>query len=498
MFRQVLSTTPLYNEIANDYFSNVKGEEFQEDCTFVSTMRALVSPRMPEGDTVSIAYRSAGFSINSLENKTVVELMESCGMDCPNYLENGECFIFSLTHCSDNNIKTLQKLKQDFTKAFSGWRIVDKVEAFFKKTFSAICFIKPETKNFIIFVDNLDLRKLHYLQCGILAYLPWYFEPAKGVTDQEMELIYSLREKSSEKYESCIAEYAKQFNFRELRIKKLLAGFEHKFEELEMAKIERDLEDVIRRIRNYNETLGQFLTSKRTLESQLLGLERKIASVENESEIMDYFLLNKNIVLETLVDTEMVFSTKGYVSYYDEDAAENAISNHHSYIYRPKGNPCNNIIPEEDMEMLMRAIFLDRKLRMKFCSCYKFVMGGNITPIKYHNYNSAEFGDCTPNTHIDRYACIGNYERTINELLQDNNYIGAIEQCIASTVSLNFSDACVMKEFMARLYGIGDRSVNTRCIELPDGTVVKPKEAIEYLKAQEELAEEKDGEESNG
>lgn len=43
---------------------------------------------------------------------------------------------------------------------------------------------------------------------------------------------------------------------------------------------------------------------------------------------------------------------------------------------------------------------------------------------------------------------------------------------------------------MNRIYGIGDSSVNIRCIELPDGKVVMPKEAVEWLKEQEPQTQE--------
>ena len=85
---------------------------------------------------------------------------------------------------------------------------------------------------------------------------------------------------------------------------------------------------------------------------------------------------------------------------------------------------------------------------------------------------------------------MGNYSATINQLLKDNDYIGAIEQCIASCKSLNFGDSTVMEEFMLRLYGISDQHVNIRCIELPNGEVVTPKNAVKWLREQEGVSSE--------
>ena len=143
------------------------------------------------------------------------------------------------------------------------------------------------------------------------------------------------------------------------------------------------------------------------------------------------------------------------------------------------------------MRMLMTAIFLDQKLRIRFCAAYKFNMNGSVSAVSRYSFG-AECRDCTPNTHIDRFSCLGNYQRSINELLKHHDYIGAIEQCSASCKSLNFNDSPVMQEFMRRMYGISDYqdTINTRCIELPDGTVVTPVDAINWLKAQEVQADE--------
>jgi hypothetical protein len=492
MFRQVLTKTPLVNEIANDYFTNIRGKDYQGDVSFVSTLRALVAPRMSDDDSITVWFSCSNHAKDRIESNSVRNLLDSVGTDL-DYLHTGDIYIHNLTRNSEDNAVMIQKVKEKLTKEFPAWKAIEKVETFFRKAFSVCCFINPEKKNVILFVDSMDIRKYHYLQCGILAFLPWYFDPEKGVSEQEMELIKSLREKTSEKYERCIAEIASKYNFRELRIKKLLTGFETKYEEAEVRQVENTIGDLIRKINDYNDIIGDYLRQKADYEIRRAGLQKKIAEGSEDSEIMDYFLCNKNLVLESISDTTMTFSTIGYVTYFDEDEAENVIDNPDSYIYKPNGRGCNNIIPSEDMEMLMKAIFIDQTLKMRFCSSYTFNLRENVRANRDHDYSAIEFRDCTPNTHIDRYSCMGNYERVINEMLMEHNYIGAIEQCMASTVSLNFSDGCVMEEFMRRMYGISDYSVNIRCIELPDGKVVEPKEAIEYLKSQNTQEGEENG-----
>lgn len=487
MFRQVLSTTPFCNDIADDYFANIKCTPFQSDNSFVSTIRALVAPRMTDGDNISIKLRTVGYSgEHDIDRLLKVDNVYIDEMGC------GEGVLCNLNGRNQNNAAMIEKLKKDFVQTYSNWKIIDKVESFFRKTFSTVCFVNPGNKNFIVFVDNMDIRKYHYLQCGIPAFMPWYFDPEQGISEEEMELIKSLREHSSQKYEACLAKMAEQYNFREMRIKKLLNGFESRFDKAEIKNIEYSLSDVIRKINDYNERIGECLKQKRDYEVRMLGLKNKIAEGSGESAMMDYFLCNKNIHLISINDESMKFCTTGYVSYYDEDEAEILIAKPTSCIYKPGGSSREDIIPAKDMELLMRAIFLDRALKMKFCAAYKLDLTGNVEACSSYNYGT-DFSDCTPNTHIDRYACMGNYQRIINDLLIDHDYIGAIEQCMASTISLNFSDSCVMEEFMRRMYGISDYNVNIRCIELPDGKVVEPKEAIEYLKSQNAQEGEENG-----
>lgn len=241
----------------------------------------------------------------------------------------------------------------------------------------------------------------------------------------------------------------------------------------------------MREIQRLNDSIGQYLRQQRDYENQLLGLEMKIQQSDGDSEIMEYFLCNDHLVLVDVSDTTMRFVARDRLTYFDEDFARRVIDNDGSYVYRPDGRGCNNYIPAEDMKMLMEEIFLEQRLYVRFCAAYEFQLEGNVRALMGYSYGS-EFREYMPNTHIDRHSCLGSYSKTINECLRRHNYIGAIEQCIASCKSLNFGDGIVMSEFMSAMYGLSGYQANNRCIELPDGRIVTPKEAIEYLKQEKE------------
>lgn len=483
MFRSIIRSSPLVDDTANEFFKNIKGRSYHEDVSFLSTLRALVAPRMEEEDSIYLNFGSSLYSARDVANNSASGVI---GEICSDYevYEPGVIYVHSCRGAQDGSYACLELLKSDFCKKFPEWQRLEKVTDFYRKQFLVMCFINPAIKSVAIFVDNLDLRKLHYLQCSIFAFLPWYFDPAQGVNEVEMELINSLREKTSEKYQSVIAKIASQYDFRAIRIRRLLRGFESKSDKIELNALRSEISNQLTMIDRLNRQIGDCLKSKSQFELKLLGLESRIASEGEESEIMDYFLCNQKLVLLSVSDNAMRFGVKTYIEYFDEDMAESMINNKHSYIYYPDGNDGSNYIPPESMKKLMKAIFVDQTLKIKVCAAYEFNLTGSVNPIQYYGFGY-DFNDCIPNPHIDGYRCLGNYTRTINELLVHRDYITAIEQCIASAKSLNFGDSPVMNLFASSLYGLDDDNYNNRCIELPNGDVVNPTGAIAWLEEQE-------------
>jgi hypothetical protein len=479
MFKTPMGNNALYNDATNNFFNNITGASYRGDISFVSTLRALVFPRMAHGEHISVQF---GRSTHSAEHigttesnrmvKTICEYMPS---------ENGSIYIHSFARTTqEDNFACLELIKSSFNKTYSGWKRLDKVTDFFRKQFYVVCFVHPEQHRVALFVDRLDLRILHYLQCAIFAFLPWYFDPKAGVSEIEMELIESLREKTEEKYIDCLNRIAEKYDFRTENIKRLLKGFEINFEKAEKESLTASIADIQRQISDLNRRIGQCLKSKNEKEISLLGIETRMASATEDSEIMDYFLCNKKLSLDYVEDTSMTFVVKDYYTYFDESMAKSMIENGSSYIY--SGYEGLDIRPEA-MKKLMLAVFVDQTLRIKCCAAYCFNLYGEVEGISHYNFRNFDCSEYMPNIHIDEYRCLGNYNTTINTLLSERNYIGAIEQCVASCKSLNFADSTVMREFMNVMYG--ESRYNNKCIELPDGKVVTPKEAISWLEEKE-------------
>lgn len=494
MFRKLISRSPLVGQGADEVFENIKASSWNNDVSFAATLRALLASRIPKGESIYMTYGSSHHSALTIKQVDKTAAIRALGgRFVGEAMDDGGIYIhyFDSTKKEDNDA-SFAIVNEYFTTQYPEFTKLEKVTEFYKSVMDVLCFVNVQHKKTVIYVNGLTVPRYHYLQCGILAYLPWYFDKEKGVTKQEMELIESLRKNKADDYERIIEEIASKYDFRSEAIKRRLRGFETRLDKKKAEDLRSIIEDTVEEINNYSEAIGKLLAKNSERECMLLGLEQKIIdNRENGGEMMDYFLANKRLNLVSVNDDTIRFTVKDYLTYWDRDMAEEIISNRRSYVYYPGGNDMSEKIPADDMEMLMRSIFVDEKLKIKFCSAYDLQLYGRVRGIGgfQYDYNCS---DAMANPHIDFYECLGNYTQVFAELLKDRDYIGAIEQCIASCKSLNFGDSIVMSRFMETLYGLRSEK-NNKCIELPNGTVVDPKRAIVWLTADKNGEEVKNG-----
>ena len=481
MFANDITNTPLVTPAANVYFENITGDYYAADASFLTTLRALIAPRIDDKDRVHVRFGRSNYSKEAMRTHSDEAILNAMLGHYHLSRNTGTIAVHNIHSDKESNQATFELVERSFTNEYKGFHRLEKVKAFYKKSFNVDCYINPEAKNVILFVENLNTKKMHYLQVSILAFLPWYFDADAGVSELEMELLHSLREETPDNYMKCIERIASGFDFRSGSIRRMLAGFESSFEKAEVENVRHQIRGIDREIRDLNSRIGELLGDRNNRCIRLLGLENKIADGGEDSEIMEYFLCNKKLYLENVDGPTLRFAVKDYLSYFDREMAERTINNRRSFVYRYTN--CNGMTAD-DIKKLMTEIFVkdDPALKIKVCAAYQFNLNGSVSPCSDHDY-SREFDDSMPNMHIDEYSCMGNYGREINNLLAERNYIGAIEQCIASCKSLNWGDSPVMGSFMEEIWGEGHR--NVKCIELPDGQVVTPQGAIEWLNEQE-------------
>ncbi len=477
MFKEKIASSPFCTEIADRCFSNITGDHFMGDVSFLTTLRALLAPRISENDTFYISVTRTTFSLDGTESVSGSKLAQdilNCTDPRPNSLSIHLC-------CNSNPIANENCVAAVYNNAaevlLADWVRVDKVTAMFKqRKFATACFINPKIRSGIVFVSGGDMRRYHMVQASIPVFLPWYFEADKGngLTEEEFTLVSLLyNSKEATDYVSLISEMAGKFDFRAAKIRQELCDFENKIDERRKEDTKRIIQNTNNEIASLNASIGQKIRFKNEQNIILLGIEAKIAqNKEKDSELMNYFLHNSRLVLESVSNTSITFAVKDYILFFDEVNAQKSIDNKNSYVYNSRGG-----ISGEDMALLMKSIFVEQTLKLRTCAAYRLTIGEGIDPMQHYSFDADEYDGYMPNTHVQEYGCLGDYTEYLNTLMSNSDYVGAIEQCIASARSLNFGDQTVMSRFVSNLY-----SDSYRCIELPDGKVVVPSEAIAWLK----------------
>lgn len=462
MFQDCLCSTNLCNDVMHSDLSPITGDNYSGDVTFVSTLRALLLRRMSKDDHVRLM-------LNRDPSGTDIR----CAFSIP----DGTIYILSVNH----NLELFDKI-ENYCEGTDGYRLISKVSIFYKKSFRVLCYVNYENGSVVMFVEDLDLRKWHYLQCSIVAFLPWFFEsgdPQKGLTESEIDLIKSLRYKTSNRYKTCLCKIAEEIDVRKFRITQLLSGFEKRISESEIQRLDSKISYNDSRIFDLNRKISELIKENNNHKTMVLGFKGKMKT-ETESELMEYFIHNHDLFLDEVYENEITFAVKAYCENYDEDAALSMVDNTHADIYDVADNRGYD---RNDAKKLLHAIFIEQKLRFKFCAAYHICIGGEVSGIRGYQPTSG-YNDCIPNDHINSYACLGQYSMYINECLSRCDYIGAIAQCIASCRSLNFCDSAVMDRFAETFF-----TNSGKFIELPDGNMVTVIEAIEWLKNKEKELE---------
>lgn len=193
MFKTSITSTPFTSEAANSFFQNITGSYFGNDCSFLSTLRALVAPRIKEDESVYLTFGSTNYDGNTIRN---VPAERAVSAICSSYQMNasGALIVHSFNADQNSNLACMQIVEDKFTSIYPEYHRLDKVKAFYRKSFNVDCYINPDKKSVIVFVDNLDVKKMHYLQVSILAFMPWYLNQDDGLTEDELALMQSFEQ----------------------------------------------------------------------------------------------------------------------------------------------------------------------------------------------------------------------------------------------------------------------------------------------------------------
>lgn len=503
MFTREITGLTLTSQVANDLFSNIKGDSFGNDVSFLATLRALLYKRVPEQESIFLRYIYSNYSAEDISIASKKDCVRA-------FLRNthilrgdpGQIVVHSFYGSGDANEAAMQTLDEGIKILGDGYTALPDIDKWMEQhgnTRSRI-FINNKLKNVIIFISDINIKRWHLIQSLIPRYIPWYFENAP-LEEDEVVLLRSLTKRYAPDYEKLIQDFSKRFDFRSQNIRRQLAGFEDYFERNKLQETRRDIENVRGYLLDLETSFADYYRRLNELSIQELGLIEKLSNTQNEqdSEFLEYFLCNKSLNIVSVNGGRIEFIVTTALSNYDPDLFDSTIKKKgKSFFYRhyqTKNPYANKEMTDDRIERLMNAIFRDELLKLRVCAAYRLdFANGNYNALQNYSFPADILRDHTPNQHIQHYACLGNNQTYIRKAMLARDYVGAVSHCCSSASNINLTESNTGTFFMENICGNNPGNI----IQMPDGSTKTPLEAVLWLEEQEavKLAKEEKKEEA--
>lgn len=480
--------------IADSVFPNIVGDSFENDATFLATMRVLLGRRIPNTKRISFYYSSSSIPSYRALTYTSDDVYVKTIRINP---DPDAIFLHALTS-SDNtsNERMLSLVEQRATE--DGFSVNQDLMRFFAERFATIrVFTRESTKTTLIYhAGPMSIKVFHLIQTMFPRYAKWYFDPAQNtnLTQEEKVFLKSLASQhSSREYEEYVELVSKTYNFREVAVRNVVAGYKNKIMQAQLSNTQRELERMMERIQGMLREYHDLLDQKYHKEIFANGLMAKLNEPDENDELLQYFLTCDSLHPVKVRDKSIEFIVQSHIQNFSPDLYECARTNDNSYFF--SGYNTSEFFRDKNRRRkLLDAIFSDDPvLKIKVCGVYFLEIGGYVQTNSGYHY-PADHDDFMPNPHLHRFACLGGHESLINKCLDNNDLIGAVSQCQASVASVNLGEAITIQYMLEQqLFCTGAHNI----IELPDGTSVTPSAAYEWLEKQSEVSNEQKEEAPN-
>jgi len=372
-----------------------------------------------------------------------------------------------------------------------GFKHKETVENLMKTKFgSDTIVLYHEEKNVVaIWTQRNSMDTYHLLMSFLPLYYPAIFTKPLTRQDPEVDLFTSLSQNRPDRF---IQELSKAFEpykkeFIHTQISLIVRGIrEGEIEtarqavEAAKAEMEDSLNVYVNRVNAHRESMIRYE-----------GLRNIEQNLEQENTLIEYLCSTPNIRNVNLYNrTTIDFIATSYLTQYDLDTWEQFDHNGTIYDGDYEGYRLSGAFANKDnRKLLLQAIFAeDPKFKVKMCGYYKLDMvRKNVRTNQGYDYVSVDplYKDYIPNPHLQRYACLGDYQTVIARTLANGDLLTAVELCIASAGSVNLDET--YQNFRPLLGAIltSQNKVLTRF----DGVDMTPEEALLWLLEEKEKAE---------
>lgn len=423
-------------------FENPFPTDNRRDATLAAAFHCLIKDRIPEGVNRIVVRDIHSYDCNV---RDIFDYYE---------VENGfKSCIFYYADWDNVNLQSKITLPneweaQEIASKFTGCYVTNHVSK----------------QLMVIFIpSNYNLETWHRLG----ALLPKYpvledMWAAKPLTEDELKMLKSLSTDGVD-FDTYIKAWIATLDLRTSAIKKM-------FNKFIIDNIEEQIRNAEDRRRSLENNITDYAARLARLYSDLDGVIEMINRLmigddtveEKEKRLIEFLLTNKNVEPIRRRNDRVEFNVHAAIDCWDNDMFSSYINNRNSLLY----HHTSRYSYDQLKRFYEQALFAGR-FKIQGIAKFEIEATGNVRPIsKNGHWPSAEIENCIPNTHVDKFTCIGNHRRMLDDAAQLRDYEQAILIAIQITQSVNWSDGAVMNNFIPEVLHcerpiLTDRTGNT-------------------------------------
>lgn len=454
------------------------------DCTLLALSRAIIGAR-PEIKNFCVSH----YSFRVRNNNYVEKLndgsysffdrgidLDRCGSADPGVV------IISLN--TNKEKEECAKIFDEVATAMTelGYKRENDIEYFLKQFYVYSGIFTGNGMTYVM-VTNISYKAYH----AICSLFPRFVEPVVKncpLTKEELSLCSSLLKDTSE-FINAMSKISESETFRMLKIKGVVSGFSIGIANAKLETAKSEVESNEYEINRNIEEYRNLISEKQDRLAKLLYAQEaynRAKEGEHDEELMD-FLVNSKWIVDVSASSDsgtLRIVTASYLDVYDPEAAERIENNAHSDLYECIGR---DIFTKDARKKLFHHIFsYDADIKIRTCAFFSIdIYGCEVRTKRCYTFPNG-LSDRMPNPHLDIYECFGNSGPAMKEMLLSGNVIGCIMQTLAATKCINMFDSTVVGRLFKKVFY---SDADDKFLELPDGRVVSPIEAIEWIKEQE-------------
>lgn len=281
---------------------------------------------------------------------------------------------------------------------------------------------KTSSTNTLILTNRWSWNLLRKIIASMPVIIP------KQLSGEAIEIFKAYGSLDSDKWVSLINTWLSSGFLEDLQYEKLAKVL--KYRQTKRASQLRSTIDGIRgKIDSYEDSIASAIRDLENKINELYAIEIQNDDGSSIEEVKEYLKRNKNIALVKAENNRLYFNVRVPLEYYNEEVLK---------IYLEK----DRVITSTVGKRILKEVFIDKKYKLVTYTLFTL----DLYDMRASKNNDIDpiFPEGLPHPHLMRYDCWGDNGTAIKQALRDNNFIQAIEQCMAACYNLNMTDTAVM------------------------------------------------------